>query len=126
MDQDWNLWALAAGALTAFTLAVHVVLGGRDTARPLLDTDGLTEVAKATAYFCWHLVTLTLAGMAAAFVWHGVAGAPSALVLVTVLAGFFAALSLGLSMKFGRNVLLLPAWTLFAPVAMFGALAIFA
>lgn len=66
-------FAAAAAAFAAFF--VHVFLGGRLVVRPLLKARDITLASCWLMYFCWHIVSLLLLFMAAAFVWAGL-GAP--------------------------------------------------
>jgi hypothetical protein len=68
-----NGWFIAAALMSGLTLGIHLVAGGRYIVRPLLAAEGLGEGAKYTAYYCWHLVSIVLAGMALAFVRAGIA-----------------------------------------------------
>ena len=64
---------LGAAAIAGLTCVIHVWLGGREVAQPLLASGGLGKVPKFTNYYCWHLVTIVLAGLALAFglvAWH--------------------------------------------------------
>lgn len=54
---NWKL--LTAALLAALTAIVHIVLGGEDTAKPLLSTNMDTTV-KMTLYAVWHLVSVFL------------------------------------------------------------------
>jgi hypothetical protein len=118
MTIGFVLAALAA----AITCAIHVVSGGRFIARPLLDARDIRRVPKLTNYYCWHMVSITIAVMAAGFGWAAVEAAawPLALAL-TVLAAAFTVLSLGLVLGTGTRPHLMPQWALFAVVAAFGA-----
>lgn len=59
------LWAAATTSLVTF--GVHTFVGGVYVARPLLADQGLPKAAKWLAYYCWHIVTMLLLAMAAAF-----------------------------------------------------------
>ncbi|MDZ4760582.1 MAG: hypothetical protein SGJ21_05880 [Alphaproteobacteria bacterium] len=61
-----NPWLAATAATRVQTAGIHLCLGGREIARPLLDS-GIRPVPKHTNYFCWHMVTLTLIGFGGAF-----------------------------------------------------------
>jgi hypothetical protein len=82
-----DLLLLAAGLAASATCLVHVFLGGRLFARPLL-ASGLRPPVKHTMYFCWHLVTASLVVMAGAYFWAAFsAGARAAAIVATALAG---------------------------------------
>ena len=46
---------------------IHLILGGRDIAKPLLEADHPSPVVIFTHYYCWHIVSMTLFALAAAF-----------------------------------------------------------
>lgn len=113
-----NVWLLIAGALSTVAVLVHVLVGGREIARPLLDADNLDDVVKFTSYYCWHLVTFTLVAMAVTF---GLAALdpslqPAAWVFFA-LAVSFAGWSFVLAVRVGGALLKLPQWFLFALIA---------
>lgn len=119
-----NFWAIAAAALTGVTGVVHLFLGGRHIARPLLASRELAFEPKMTAYYCWHMATIVIFGMAAAYLYSGVVTSGQELaVAATVLAATFAALSVALVVWTRRSPLALPQWALFCPIAVLGALA---
>lgn len=66
-----NYWFLAAAGAAVLTCLIHVLVGGRYVAKPLLKAVELGEVPRYTAYYSWHLVTIVLAGMALAFLRAG-------------------------------------------------------
>lgn len=112
-------WAAAASSLVTF--AVHTFVGGAFVAKPLLADQSLPKAAKWLAYYCWHIVTLLLLTMAAAFAaaatgslaGHGALG----------LSAFCAACSLlcvAVALKAGIAPWRFPATTLFAIVSAFG------
>lgn len=117
--QSVLLWSAAAAA--AVTWVVHTFIGGMYVARPLLADASLPKAAKWLAYYCWHLVTLMIAGIAAAF-----AGAAFGLVearLAAVLAIFClacSALSAAIGIKGGIAPWRFPATSLFAIVGVLG------
>lgn len=115
-------WLLAAAAaVSVLTCLIHLVLGGREIARPLLAADGLRRVPKYTAYYCWHLVTITLAGLALAF---AVAARPDGsrdlALFATGGAALFAAWSLGMIARFRLRPWHFPQWALFLPITALG------
>lgn len=54
-----NLIILIAAILGLLTTAIHIFLGGKDTASPLLKTT-LEKQAKYTLYSCWHFISFFL------------------------------------------------------------------
>ena len=110
-----------AAALSVLTWGVHTFVGGREVARPLLESSR-SPGPRFTAYYCWHLVTIVLAGMAAAFaIAAWLPGERSLAIAATVLAALFAAWSIALVVGWRRPVGELPQWVLFLPIALAGA-----
>lgn len=117
-----NIILLAAAICAALICLIHVVLGGRAVARPLLAAEGLRGIPKYTAYFCWHIVTITLAGMALAFLLAALPDGARVLALfATGGAALFALLCLGINVTFGLGAWRHPQWALFLPVTALGA-----
>ncbi len=118
-----NAWLLAAGAASFLTLLAHIFGGGKEIARPLLEARDMGRTAKYTNYFCWHIVTIALAAMAAGYFYAGVAfytdarlvaSAPWALAaLQTGLAGAFIVLNLAIIVRYRMSPLAMPQWALF-------------
>ena len=112
--------ALAAAVFAGLTCLIHTILGGRDAARPLLNSKDLQTVPKLTNYYCWHIVTIVLALMSAGYAHLSQTyetGLSWGLLIMSVL---FTALSLGLVLKFRVTPLALPQWTLFAVLSLIG------
>lgn len=63
-----NLWLAAAAVAAAATCLLHIFLGGRLVVPPLLRSS-VAHFVKHTHYFCWQLVTMALAIMAAGLAW---------------------------------------------------------
>jgi hypothetical protein len=61
-----NVAFAAAAGLSLLTWALHTFVGGPATAGPLL-ASSMHPVPKYTNYYCWHLVTITLLVVSAAF-----------------------------------------------------------
>ncbi len=117
-----NYWFLAAAAAAVLTFVVHVFLGGRYVAKPLLKADGLGEVAKYTAYYCWHLVSIVLAGMALAFLRAGLfTGGREVAAASLVFATCAFLWSLMLISRWKLSWIKFPQWMLFALVMILGA-----
>ncbi|WP_257387801.1 hypothetical protein [Tahibacter caeni] len=117
-----NPWLIAA-ALAAFsTFLIHTFVGGRVIARPLLAARDLPRVPRLTVYFCWHMVTVLLFGMAAALAWAARHSNPPLVVLLGLLALAFAGLSLGLAVVFRVKPWHLPQWALFLVIAALAGL----
>ena len=115
-----NLWLMTAALLAGATMVVHLVAGGRMFARPLLALDA-GPTFKATHYFCWHIVTLTLGAWAAALAWLALAGGdwvrPAAFGLAG-LAAAIAGLNLAIGVRQTGGIWPLPHWAFFLPLAI--------
>lgn len=122
-----NSYFLVAAILSAGVLAAHVVGGGRFYVRPLLAARDLHPVPKHVHYYCWHLVTMVLAAMAAGFGQAAVEpGARDVAVLLTLLAAGFTLWSLALVTWKRQPFLRMPQWALLGPVAVAGGLGLLA
>lgn len=77
-------WLIALGVVSLALAVVHVIGGGKECARPLLDAD-LDRIAKLTLYACWHYVSLHLLLGGVALVWIGVAPTPVGLAIAAVI-----------------------------------------
>lgn len=116
-----NLYFLVAALLSVGICALHVVVGGRKVARPLLDAERLSATAKFTNYYCWHLVTIAISALAAAFAIAGTSEASrDTAMLATAVAGLFAGWSLVMIAIFRLPLWRFPQWLLFLPVAGLG------
>lgn len=117
-----NFWFLSAAVLSAGICALHVTLGGREAARPLLAATALDRVAKFTNYYCWHLVTIAIALMAAAFAFASRPGASTDLaIFASVTAVTFALWSIVMIVRYRLSPLQFGQWALFLPVGFLGA-----
>ncbi|ACT60159.1 hypothetical protein [Hirschia baltica] len=59
-----NSWILAASIAAFGVLILHVFVGGKLVAKPLLKGDAAEAQVRYTQYFCWHVVTIWLAVLA--------------------------------------------------------------
>ncbi|MEM7546806.1 MAG: hypothetical protein AAF367_14840 [Pseudomonadota bacterium] len=116
-----NLPFLLAAALSFITFLIHLFAGGPEVARPLLQSSDLAPVPKLTAYYCWHLVSITLAAMSVGFLIPAVSGTDRNMAIMwTAIAAGFAVWS-GLLVIWKRQPPLhLPQWALFLPIAVCG------
>jgi hypothetical protein len=113
---------LFPAAVAALIAVIHFFVGGREAARPLLRQDTLPPLVTLTHYYCWHLVTITLAGLAGAFGYASVA--PDGRVLAvsaTFAAGLFAVWGLALVLWRAQRHRDMPQWMLFTVLAASGA-----
>lgn len=114
---------LFAGGLSAIWCLVHIFMGGPQVARPLLAATDLEKSAKYVAYYCWHLVSISLGMMSLLFLWPALWGGSNDLaILGTVMAALFAMWGIGLG-QFSKSDLRfaeLPQGWLFVRVAILG------
>jgi len=117
-----HVWFLIAATMSGLTMLIHLFVGGRFLARPLLESS-LHQVVRTTLYFCWHMVTITIAAMAVLFGLAFVDTSYSVLAIVaTVLAGAFCLLNLALILRYKQSMLRMPQWFLFMLITTFGIL----
>lgn len=108
-----------ASGVAALWLGVHLFLGGKEVARPLLASD-LHPLARDVMYMCWHFVS---AGIAAIAVFFGLAawlGDPAYGVAGTLLAAAFTVIGILIATLQGQSHLKMPQGWLFLPVAALG------
>lgn len=118
-----NIYFLIAALTSCGTCLLHIFLGGKFAAKPLLHNQDLNQVAKYTNYYCWHLVTITIAAMALAFAMAAQPGGSKDLALfATLLSALFCLLNLIMIFSFKLNKKHFPQWLLFLPGAFFGTL----
>lgn len=117
---DANLWLIAAAILSFGTMGVHVFLGGPETVAPLLSAKELPAIPRATAYYCWHIVTITIGAMAAAFAMSALTGAPDAAIIATAMAIGFTIWNVILIVRQKLPWLRMGQWALFGPIAALG------
>jgi hypothetical protein len=115
-----RVWLFAAAAVSALTLIIHVVAGGRQIARPLLADQALSADVKYTLYLCWHLVTIVLSMMALGYVWAAMMFSREVAALLTAQAALFAAWNIGMVARHRFRVGEYPQWTLFLVICCFG------
>lgn len=116
-----NAWFLSAAGVAALICAIHVVAGGREAVRPLLASIELNQSAKYTHYYCWHLVTITIGALAAAFAYASRPGAgPDVAVLATGMSFLFALLSIVQIAIFRLPMKEFGQWVLFLGLALLG------
>ena len=115
-----NIYLSIAAVLSVGIALLHTFMGGRHIAAPLLAAN-MASTPKYTSYFCWHIVTLTLAGMAVLFGYA--AFTPTAVQAgwtAVVLAGSIAALGIVMVPVMKLSYRNHPQGWLFVPVAAIG------
>ncbi|WP_336064963.1 hypothetical protein [Nitratireductor rhodophyticola] len=116
---------LVPALLSVLIAAIHIVVGGRDEVPPLLRSAELPPVVKFTHFYCWHLVSVTLVGMAGSFLYAAYASDGRILaILATIQAGTFCLWGLALVLWKRQRHRDLPQWALFAGVTATGAWAL--
>ncbi|MFU8865493.1 MAG: hypothetical protein ACNA7O_16395 [Rhodobacterales bacterium] len=58
--------------LAAGIAIIHVVAGGREIARPLLEQHTLPQAVILTHYYCWHMATIALIGLSGCYAYAAV------------------------------------------------------
>jgi hypothetical protein len=115
-------WLMAAAALSLATGMIHVVVGGRFIAQPLLRADELRRVPKYTSYYCWHLVTITVLMMSIMFAWAAAGGGRELALLAVVQAAAFTVWNIVLILWQRLSPLHFPQWAPFLLVTISGAI----
>ena len=118
-----NWLIFSSGVLAGATTIVHIVGGGKDVVRPLLESS-LDDVVKLTLYACWHLVSvsLVLSSLVLLASGGGLVNSPSMVAFVSTLWLLFGAVFVvvALSIAKPRGLLRLPQWILLLPVGALG------
>lgn len=108
-----------AAMLSATWLAVHLIAGGRQIARPLR-ASALDPVVRDTHYLCWHFTSVAIGAMAVFFALAAASGIAAYGVAGMVLAAGFWLCGVGLVVALGQSHADLPQGWLFLPVAFLG------
>jgi hypothetical protein len=118
-DTIQNMWLFAAGVVAALSVLIHVFGGGPEIAHPLLRSKDISDVSKFVNYYCWHLVTMTIAAMAAGFIWASIDPTQTGLAWMwTVMAVLFTLWSLALIKWKQQKLFHMPQWTLFGVISV--------
>ena len=72
-----NIYIVAAGLLALVWLTVHIFVGGRQIARPLLTAPDLAPIVRETQYLCWHFTSVAIGSMAGLILWAVFSGQPA-------------------------------------------------
>ena len=116
---------LVAGILCIATGGFHAVMGGIETLNPIMAGKISMEV-RAAILATWHAVTALFALSVIAFFWAFAAEHPKARPVGILLGCFyliFAGLFAGLSFLWFEDPMILPQWTLLAPIGLFALIA---
>ncbi len=118
-----NQLVLASGVLAALTAAIHLIAGGKEIARPLLEST-LTEQVKLTLYACWHLVSVALVLSSVTLLVNGAGLFVSdwTIAFISVLWLLFGVVFLAVTLLKAKpsGLLRFPQWALLIPVGALG------
>ncbi|MGD1888327.1 MAG: hypothetical protein ACFB01_14615 [Cohaesibacteraceae bacterium] len=115
-----QLILFAACALLSFAwFLVHLLMGGKEVARPLLAAD-LPDIVLQTLYLCWHFTSASIAAMAAFFAMAIWFGTPPYAVAGTLLAAAFVLVGVVIAPLKGWRYRTIPQGWLFVPIAAMG------
>lgn len=118
-----NTYLIIAAILSLLTCLTHVVAGGPVTAKPLLKSQDIHQVAKYTNYYCWHIVSIILLAMPIGFTVSAInAESIELAMMMTALAGSFMLWNIVLVIWKRQNPWHMPQWALFLPITLFGVL----
>ena len=119
LDAIQNYWLFSAGIVAALSVLIHVFGGGPEIAHPLLRATELPDVSKYVNYYCWHLVTMTIAAMAVGLIWASIDPGQTGLASMwSVMAVLFTAWSLALIKWKRQKIWTMPQWTLFGLISV--------
>lgn len=115
-----QLVLFAACALLSFAwFLAHLIMGGKEVARPLLATD-LPDAVLQILYLCWHFTSASIAAMAVFFalaIWFS---APPYAVAGTLLAVGFVVVGVAIAPLKGWHYRTIPQGWLFVPIVAMG------
>jgi len=118
-------WFFLLAALLSLAVgALHAIMGGIDALNPVMAAKTPME-ARVVILVIWHAVSGFFVLSAAAYLWAFSAGSARARPLGVFLGLFnllFAALFAGLSFLWFEDPMVLPQWTLIAPLGLFSLL----
>lgn len=119
-----NIYLWGASGLSTLWLLIHLFVGGREIARPLLQAARIKPIVRNTQYLCWHFTTVAIACMAGFYAQAVLSGEEAFAIAGTALAIGFFLIGVGLVTAMRANHLTLPQGWLFLPVALLGLAAI--
>lgn len=115
---------LAAAILMSITVVVHVVLGGAEVMVPLHELDA-SPLVRSVLDVVWHMVTVTLVGIAVALFWLTWNENAALFWTVSAMQIGFATLFIWYGVRQLRSLWPMPQWTVFLLVpalTIYGAL----
>ncbi|MCP4934649.1 MAG: hypothetical protein GY927_10700 [bacterium] len=116
---------LLAGLLCIGTLIVHALMGGIETLNPVMASPLVLEIRVAILAI-WHGMTLVFILSAMAFFWAFAADRSKSRAVGLLLGCFYAlfgGLFATLSFLWFEDLMILPQWTLLAPIGIFALIA---
>ena len=108
-----------ASGVSALWFGVHLVLGGREVAQPLL-VSTLDPLPRDVLYMCWHFVSAGIGAMALFFGLAAWLGDTPYAVAGTVLAAAFTIIGVLIATTQGQSHAKMPQGWLFLPIAALG------
>lgn len=115
------LW-IAAG-WTFIVACLHTFVGGPQLVTPLLKNSQMDEPVKLLFYYCWHIVTFILFGLAMCFAYAAYSYDGKVLgIVASITCSFFVVWSFGLVVWKKQKHKDMPQWILFIPSVIFGVL----
>ena len=122
-----NWIIISSGILAFFTAGAHVVAGGKEVARPLLEAT-MDETVKLTMYACWHLVSVSLILSSIALLANGFGFfySPPIVAFISALWLLYGIVFLVVNRCIASSpgLLRLPQWILLFPVGLLGLLGV--
>ncbi|MFK7915171.1 MAG: hypothetical protein AB8B93_14755 [Pseudomonadales bacterium] len=113
-------FAIAAGLSAALTL-LHLIGGGRTIAQPLLASTALPRMPQVLMYFCWHITSIAIAFLAAAYGYAALTPGNQALAgAATLLCAAIAVLGIVMAKAMNMRYAVMPQGWLFLPIAIIG------
>src|SRR5262245_33647057 len=112
---------LIAAAIAAIAcVGIHVGLGGRRILGPVLAQADMPKREKARFHYLWHLVTVLLLGIAAAYAYAIGTGLRELAIVATGMALAAMGWTLVFALPRGYGLRRYPQWALFGTVALLG------
>ena len=111
---------IAAALAAAACVLVHVGLGGRRILAPVLAQDDMPKREKARFHYLWHLTTVLLLGIAAAYAYALATGLRELAIVGTGMALAAMGWTLMFILPRGYGLRRFPQWALFGTVAQLG------
>ncbi len=118
-----NYWILSAAGLSTLVLLAHVIGGGQDVHRPILNSE-LNDELKAYSSIIWHSATALLAIGSLSLLWAGMgnhyADGMAFVILLQYIA--FAGLFIFYGITRLDSVWIMPQWTAFILIPALGGI----